>query len=405
MPLKIRVFTLIFGLFWFLGATFKSNSQNQPIKLSDEAKISVITFGPYQGELWSAFGHNGIRVFDPLLDIDWMYDWGRFDFEQTNFFWNFARGKMLYSIGRTQKYPNVKSYYIKQNRSIKEQVLNLSQAENQAFFNYLEHNNLPANRTYLYNYVYNNCATKIRDIIQEVVPAAVLDLSFKVPKKSVRDLMDDYLFDQPWGDFIIDVALADPIDDEATAITYLFLPDYVHMALEGGSIENIMDTLPLVKDSITINVMKNKKRSQRTFTPFNTFVILFFIIGYVTNKNFKNKKRTHWIDLFLFSIVGLFGWWFVFLWGATSHLSMYNWNLLWALPIHLPLIFFLNHPRWRKPLSRAYRFIGLLNLLLLLFWALIPQPLHMALIPLILTLVLRSFYISYDLNKTPRQFI
>jgi hypothetical protein len=405
MPLKIRVFTLIFGLFWFLGATFKSNSQNQPIKLSDEAKISVITFGPYQGELWSAFGHNGIRVFDPLLDIDWMYDWGRFDFEQANFFWNFARGKMLYSIGRTQKYPNVKSYYIKQNRSIKEQVLNLSQAENQAFFNYLEHNNLPANRTYLYNYVYNNCATKIRDIIQEVVPAAVLDLSFKVPKKSVRDLMDDYLFDQPWGDFIIDVALADPIDDEATAITYLFLPDYVHMALEGGSIENIMDTLPLVKDSITINVMKNKKRSQRTFTPFNTFVILFFIIGYVTNKNFKNKKRTHWIDLFLFSIVGLFGWWFVFLWGATSHLSMYNWNLLWALPIHLPLIFFLNHPRWRKPLSRAYRFIGLLNLLLLLFWALIPQPLHMALIPLILTLVLRSFYISYDLNKTPRQFI
>ena len=405
MPLKIRVFTLIFGLFWFLGATFKSNSQNQPIKLSDEAKISVITFGPYQGELWSAFGHNGIRVFDPLLDIDWMYDWGRFDFEQANFFWNFARGKMLYSIGRTQKYPNVKSYYIKQNRSIKEQVLNLSQAENQAFFNYLEHNNLPANRTYLYNYVYNNCATKIRDIIQEVVPAAVLDLSFKVPKKSVRDLMDDYLFDQPWGDFIIDVALADPIDDEAAAITYLFLPDYVHMALEGGSIENIMDTLPLVKDSITINVMKNKKRSQRTFTPFNTFVILFFIIGYVTNKNFKNKKRTHWIDLFLFSIVGLFGWWFVFLWGATSHLSMYNWNLLWALPIHLPLIFFLNHPRWRKPLSRAYRFIGLLNLLLLLFWALIPQPLHMALIPLILTLVLRSFYISYDLNKTPRQFI
>ena len=402
MPLKIRVFTLIFGLFWFLGATFKSNSQNQPIKLSDEAKISVITFGPYQGELWSAFGHNGIRVFDPLLDMDWMYDWGRFDFEQTNFFWNFARGKMLYSIGRTQKYPNVKSFYIKQNRSVKEQVLNLSQAENQAFFNSLEHNNLPENRTYLYNYVYDNCATKIRDIIQEMVPTATLDLSFKVPKKSVRDLMDDYLSDQPWGDFIIDVALAHPIDNEASANTYLFLPDYVHLALEGGTIENIVDTLPLIKDSIAINVMKNEKRTQSTFDPFNTFVLLFFIVGFVTNQNFKNKKRTHWIDVLLFSLVGLFGWWFVFLWGATSHLSMYNWNLLWALPIHLPVIFFLNQPKWRKALSRAYKFIALLNLCLLLFWALIPQPLHMALIPLILTLVLRSFYISYDLNKAPQ---
>ena len=235
-----------------------------------------------------------------------------------------------------------------------------------------------------------------------MVPKATLDLSFKVPKKSVRDLMDDYLSDQPWGDFIIDVALAHPIDNEASANTYLFLPDYVHLALEGGTIENIVDTLPLIKDSIAINVMKNEKRTQSTFDPFNTFVLLFFIVGFITNQNFKNKKRTHWIDVLLFSLVGLFGWWFVFLWGATSHLSMYNWNLLWALPIHLPVIFFLNQPKWRKALSRAYKFIALLNLCLLLFWALIPQPLHMALIPLILTLVLRSFYISYDLNKAPQ---
>ena len=402
MPLKIRVFTFIFNLSCFLGVTFTLADQNQPIKLSKEAQISVITFGPYQGELWSAFGHSGIRVYDPLLDMDWMYDWGRFDFEQKNFFWNFARGKMLYSIGLTQKYPNVKSYYIRQNRSIKEQVLNLTQTENQAFFNYLENNNLPENRTYLYNYVYDNCATKIRDIIQEVVPNVTYDLSFKVPKKSIRELMDDYLYDQPWGDFIIDVALAYPIDEEAKANTYLFLPDYIHLALDGGTIENIGDTIPLIKDSITINIKKNEKRTHSTFTPFNIFVLLFFIIGFITNKNFKNKKRTHWIDLLLFSIVSLFGWWFVFLWGATSHLSMYNWNLFWALPIHLPLIFFLNHPKWRKSLSRVYKFIGILHIFMLLFWALIPQPLHLALIPLILTLILRSLYISYDLKEAPR---
>ena len=348
MASKIRVFTLIFSLFSFLGAAFKSSSQNQPIKLSEEAQISVITFGPYQGELWSAFGHNGIRVFDPLLDMDWMYDWGRFDFEQTNFFWNFARGKMLYSIGRTQKYPDIKSYYIKQNRSIKEQVLNLSHAENQAFFNYLEHNNLPEHRTYLYNYVYDNCATKIRDIIQEVVPAATFDLSFKVPKKSVRDLMDDYLSDQPWGDFIIDVALAHPIDNEASANTYLFLPDYVHLALEGGTIENIVDTLPLVKDSTAINVMKNEKRPQSTFDPFSTFVLLFFIVGFVTNQNFKNKKRTHWIDVLLFSMVGLFGWWFVFLWGVQRVIFQCTIGIYYGRYLFISLHFFSKSVKMAK---------------------------------------------------------
>ncbi len=401
MPSNIRVFPLIFSLFSFLGTTFVSASQNQPIKLSVKAQISIITFGPYQGELWSAFGHNGIRVYDPLLDMDWMYDWGRFNFEQPNFFWNFARGQMFYSIGRTQKYPNVKSYYIKQNRSIKEQILNLTETEKQTFFNYLEYNNLTENRTYLYNYVYDNCATKIRDVILKVVPKATLDLSFKVPNKSIRDLMDDYLSYQPWGDFIIDIALAYPIDKEATGNTYLFLPDYVYLALEGGTIENIVAPLPLIKDSIIINEMKNQKKTVRTFTPFNTFILLFFIVGFITNKNFKNKKRTKWIDVLLFSVVGLFGWWFVFLWGATTHLSMYNWNLLWALPIHLPLIFCLNQTKWRKSLSRIYKLFALLNVFLLFFWALIPQPLHLALIPLILTLILRSFYISYDLNKAP----
>ena len=79
-----------------------SFGQERALELSPKASISVITFGPFQEELWSAFGHNGIRVYDPQSNIDWMYDWGRFDFEQTNFFWNFARGHMLYSMGRTK---------------------------------------------------------------------------------------------------------------------------------------------------------------------------------------------------------------------------------------------------------------------------------------------------------------
>ena len=66
----------------FVGIYFQSIGQVNP-QLSSESEISVITFGPYQGELWSAFGHSGVRVYDPLNNINWMYDWGRFDFDQS----------------------------------------------------------------------------------------------------------------------------------------------------------------------------------------------------------------------------------------------------------------------------------------------------------------------------------
>ena len=376
-----------------------SFGQERALELSPKASISVITFGPFQEELWSAFGHNGIRVYDPQSNIDWMYDWGRFDFEQTNFFWNFARGHMLYSMGRTKEYQRHEAYYINSNRRVQEQVLNLTHQEVQLFFNYLEQNNLPENREYLYNYVYDNCATRIRDAVQQIIPTAQLDLSFAVADKSVRDLMDDYLSEQPWGDLIIDVALAHPIDEEAKPETYMFLPDYVYMALKDATVQREGISMPLVKRSIQIHEPVSGSVPTGIFTPFNMFVLVFFIVGFITNKDFKNQKRSHWIDVTLFSIVGFFGWWFVFLWFATSHLSMYNWNLLWAVPFYIPLVFLLNRSQWRAILSRFYRFIGILNILLLLFWTLIPQPLHMALIPLVLTIIFRSFYISYDLGK------
>jgi hypothetical protein len=369
------------------------------IQLSGNAQISVITFGPYQGELWSAFGHNGVRVYDPDRNIDWIYDWGRFDFDQANFYWNFARGKLMYSIGRTQDFGRYKNRYVYEDRFVYEQVLNLTPQEVQRYFDYLENNNLPENQEYSYNYVFENCATRIRDITQEIVPNAEFNHSYKVPEKSVRDLMDDYLDYQPWGDFVIDIALADPIDEEARAETYMFLPDYIYLSFENSFIKSDSGNIPLIRKTNKIYEPKNEPVAVGWFTPINFFVLLFFVVGFITNKNFRTLKRTHWIDVILFSFVGFLGWWFTFLWFVTDHLSMYNWNLLWAIPLHLPFVFFLKREKWRPYLARFYRYTAILNVLILVFWALIPQPLHFALVPLILTMALRAFYISYDLGR------
>ena len=385
-------------LVMILSSTW-AHAQNR-IRLSDQATISVITFGPYQGELWSAFGHSGVRVNDPVLNIDWMYDWGRFDFNQANFYWNFAKGQMLYSIGRTRDFGRYRDYYISEDRYIFEQVLNLNQGEKQDFFNALEENYLPENRNYYYNYVYDNCATRIQGITQQAIADSIyFPYSYTVPGKSVRDLMDDYLDYQPWGDLIIDIGLGSQIDSEAPGQVYMFLPDYVFKGFAEAKIIKGDSAIDLVAATNQIYTVKKTPESPGVFTPFNTFLVLFFVVGLITNRDFKRKKRTKWIDYVLFTIVGIFGWWLVFLWFGTDHLSKNNWNLLWAFPLHIPFVYLLGKKKWEYPLSRAYRFLAVLLALTLVFWLLIPQPLNPALVPLVITMILRSFYISYDLSR------
>ncbi|MFY0687976.1 MAG: DUF4105 domain-containing protein [Cyclobacteriaceae bacterium] len=380
-----------------LGTTAKGQSL---FDLSDSAEISVITIGPYQGELYSAFGHSAIRVYDPQRNIDWVYDYGRFDFDQENFYLNFARGKMLYSIGLLKNFKRFRDYYAGEDRFVYEQVLNLEYVEKVDFFKFLENNNKPENRQYLYNYVYDNCGTKIREVVDTVVESEIIyDYSYVEEGKTIRDLMDDYLAFQPWGDLGIDLGLGMQIDHEAPADVYMFLPDYVFKAFATAKIQRDGGTLPLVKQSKVLYETQSEPDPIGMFTPFNTFLILFFVVGLVTNRNFKTGKRSHWLDIILFTAVGFAGWWFVFLWTGTEHLSKYNWNLVWGFPFYIPLVYFLNKEKWQPKLARVFRYLSVVLVLTLVFWGLIPQPLHFSLIPLVLALALRGFYISYDLSR------
>jgi hypothetical protein len=391
---KLMILLIILSL-----GSFTSRSQAL-FDLSEKAEISVITIGPYQGELYSAFGHSAIRVADPVKNIDWVYDYGRFDFDQENFYVNFARGKMLYSIGRLKNFKRFRDYYASEDRFVYEQVLNLSHAEKVAFFKFLERNNQPENRQYLYNYVYDNCGTKIREVVDTVVSAPIrYDYSYAQDGKTVRDLMDDYLAYQPWGDLGIDLGLGMQIDYEAPAEVYMFLPDYVFKGFAGAKIERDTASVALVKSTNVLYETINEPEAIGFFTPFNFFLILFFVIGLITNRNYRTGKRSHWLDVVLFTAVGFAGWWFVFLWVGTEHLSKYNWNLLWGFPLYIPLVYFLNSEKWQPKLARVFRYLSIVLILTIVFWALIPQPMHFSLIPLILAMALRGFYISYDLSR------
>ncbi|MEM7110199.1 MAG: DUF4105 domain-containing protein, partial [Bacteroidota bacterium] len=199
--------------------------------LSPQAEIRVITFGPYQGELYSAFGHSGIRVIDPVNGINDFYNYGIFDFDQPNFYLNFARGFLNYRLAVMQ-YDRIVNYYAYyQQRYVHEQVLNLDSIQRQKLFDFLVWNARPENMYYYYDYFYDNCATRVRDAIEGTFEGKVeFDGSYISTDYTIRDLTDLYLPHQPWGDLGIDICLGLPMDKKATPYMYMFLPDYIESA-------------------------------------------------------------------------------------------------------------------------------------------------------------------------------
>ena len=366
--------------------------------LSEEASISVITLGPDQQELYSAFGHSSFRVYDPTNGWDIIYNYGVFDFDQPNFYLNFANGNPYYKLG-VGRHDRFRDRAIEDKRYVIEQTLNLTQQEKQKLFEFLQWNALPENANYFYNYIYDNCATKIRDVIDDVLDNKVrYDYSYVTEDLSFRDLMDLYMEEQPWGDLGIDICLGTGIDKIATGYYYMYLPDYVDQAFNKAVIEGDSISRPLVSARKVINPPTDLPSAASAFTPQMMFIAIFLVFGFISFKDYKRSRRSNWIDLILFTITGIVGWLLLFLWLLTDHISEKNFNLLWAFPLHFPMAFFLLKKSPKPFVGTYYLAITVILGILIVFWGFWPQDLHDSLIPFALLLLIRSLIIWNDVR-------
>ena len=378
------------GLFLFFALTGSSQ-----IRLSDSAEIRVLTCGPYQAELYSAFGHSAIRVYDPEQRLDYLFNYGVFDFDQPNFYLNFARGYLNYQLAVTN-YRYFRDAYIAQNRYIHEQVLNLNQQEKQQLFDFLQWNMQPENRYYYYDYFYDNCATRVRDALVRTFGDAVqFDGSYINTEYSIRDLTDLYLKEQPWGDLGIDLCLGLPMDTLASPYMYMFLPDYIENGFDNAYIIRPEGKVPLVKETIITYESIPEEDQSSLITPLIAFTALLIFGIWLTWKDYSRKKRYAWFDFLLFTVTGLVGWLLAGLWLFTDHnAAARNMNLLWAIPIFFPLsIWTLKQPvkRWVR---KIFMVTATLMIIVIITWFFLPQDLHNSLIPFVLLLGLRSWRIS-----------
>jgi hypothetical protein len=389
MKLKLSYISLLFLL-------FSANAQNY--QLAENVEISVITIGPGES-LNDAFGHNAFRIKDSKKEIDVVYGYGEYDFDAPYFLLKFASGKLNYLISR-HNFLDFQNHYVHYNRTIKEQELNLSSEEKQKLFNFLETNYRPENRRYLYDFFYDNCATRIRDVAEKNTTSSInFVLPKKLKEKTFRELIHEHVGLNSWGSFGIDIALGSVIDRKVTADEHMFLPKYIHTFFETAKING---SEKLVKSSSIIYQKKKQNTSSAfLFSPILVMSILAIIILFITYKDFKNKTRSKWLDLILFGTTGIVGVVILLLWFATDHLATaQNYNVLWAAPLNIIVIGQLLKPQM-KPWFKGYlKFLILMLCLLTLHWIIGVQVFAIGLIPLLIALMIRYIFLLRVFNKS-----
>lgn len=389
--------SIIFFLLFCITTIFSQVSST--VSLSKFSKVSIITSGP--GEfLYEKFGHTAIRIKDPVLQIDLIYNYGIFDFENPNFYGDFTKGYMKYKLAR---YPF--HYALKSNqenkRWVKEQVLNLNKEQKNKFFEILEINVLPKNAGYLYDPYFDNCATKARDIIKRVLgDNFIFKDDFISESLSIRQLMNKEINPNTWGSLGINVALGSRLDKIATANEYLYLPDYVLESLNYCKIlKNGQENNLVLKTNVLLD-FKEKEPKSDSISPF-LVILLFSLVGlFITYKDYKNNKRSRWLDFILFFLTGAIGFLITYLWFFTNHSTApNNFNFLWGFIPNLIISFLLLKKKSPKWITKYCTFLLSFLAIMAVIWITGVQLFSFTLIPLLTLLVTRYLFLQKTLNS------
>jgi len=349
-------------------------------------RISLLTCAPGQ-ELYSTFGHTAIRITDSIRRTDIVYNYGTFDFDDPNFYMKFVRGKLDYFLSAAY-YPDFMVEYQEDQRSVTEQILNLSCSQKMQIVRALEINMQGSNRMYKYDFVYDNCTTRVRDLIFGSLPGSGITKQLVPEGTTPRNLIHSYLDrgGEPWSKLGIDILLGAKLDRPLDNKVAMFLPDYL---LKGVDSAVINKTQPLNEQKRMLLDVPSPVAASWNYTPVALFTILCGLLAVLYLSPGKRAQAvSRFIDSFLLYFTGVLGILLVFMWWGTDHkMTKDNFNLLWALPTNFIAAFFL----WRNPLwLRRYFYVAFaINAILLAGWFWLPQEINIAIAPLVLLLLFR----------------
>lgn len=277
----------------------------------DSVEVSLLTCEPGE-QLYSLYGHTAIRYTDPAKGIDIAINYGMFSFNKPHFIPRFIFGLTDYEMG-IMTFTDFREEYKRDNRYVIQQVLNLTPQEKARFIAAVEENNLPQNRVYRYNYFYDNCTTRARDILFRSIEGKVEFVDTAAEYPSYRELIHLYNRHHPWARFGNDILLGMTADRETSQDAHQFLPLILSSDFHNAKIRNTDGSVrPLVLNEYT--VVDNSKIGNSTeqgslmqFRPLTcAWAFLILVLG-VTFAEYKTKRNLWLFDSVVMLLTGLLG--------------------------------------------------------------------------------------------------
>lgn len=355
---------------------------------ADPVRISILTCGVGE-ELYSSFGHTGVRVVDSQKHTDIVYNYGTFNFSDPDFYTKFTLGKLPYYLA-IDTYEDFMYTYVVEKRNVREQVLDFTPEQKKATIDYLENNLKPENREYKYDFLFDNCATRVRDIFPKVLGTEFYFGDVLGSKKiRYREILNQYLINKHWERFGINLLLGSKVDSVMTDEGSMFLPDCIHKGLVHAKFRGKHVVL---QDRV---ILDHKHVYRTTFNGPLWMMIGLLILTSLSFliRSFRYLKTVlRFLILFLSGLLGIF---ILFMWLGTDHQSCSdNFNILWAVPFNAIVAFFAHKKRfWLKIYALAA--ISLVIVALMVHLIGFQQMPLIELAPLLLCLM----YIYIDMYK------
>ena len=361
---------------------------------SDSLTVSLLTCGPGQ-EVYNLYGHSAIRVRNEATGVDYVFNYGIFSFNTPNFVMRFTLGQTDYQLG-VQYYEDFVYNYEWQGRFVHEQVLNLSTEVKLKLAMALEENYKPENRMYRYNYFYDNCSTRPRDMIEKAVNGEVIyteDMNTPLEGLTYRGLVHEYAKRNAWSRFGIDLLLGSEADKPISRRASMFIPFLLEQYFSTAQRTDLQGNRSslITEEHTIIEQDESDWPSPTPFTPMRVFLLLFIVVATLTIWGIRRRKSLWGLDLVLFAAAGIAGCIIAFMVAFSEHPAISPNYLLFVFhPLHLFCLPWIL--RKVKNLQRSW-YMGtnaVILTLFIIFWALIPQKFPIEVLPLASVLLVRS---------------
>ncbi|HET7506095.1 MAG TPA: DUF4105 domain-containing protein [Kofleriaceae bacterium] len=192
--------------------------------------IELVTMG-VGSLIWERHGHIALCIHYDDPHDDRCYNYGIGDFHHPlGMTWGFFRGNGAFWVGKSPV-AEMLSIYQYADRTIWVQPLPLNPEQKKQIIDKLEYDILEEHRHYAYDHFWDNCTTRVRDVIDQATGGQLSSMHEPTDARTFRDLAREGFFGMPVPLLVTDIAMGRVTDRIPTYYERMFLPQYLREAV------------------------------------------------------------------------------------------------------------------------------------------------------------------------------